>query len=254
MKIKQILEKLEIRNLDEASPEDRKSNSFVFRGLPNELALTIGNYLRRILLSYIDGVAITGVRISNGKETLKSEFVPLEGVLETPPYIILNLKNLVLKARNESPGNVGEYTLNADIENSSDKEYTVTGNDIKSKNSELEVLNGDVYIATMSPYSALHLEIRCRKFWGFSKEGEKKLLIEEGLIAMDSNYNPVKNVSFRVDMVVVDLSNQEEQLTVNIKTNGSITPREALSSALDISNSINHVLLDRLGSLTSIPN
>ena len=71
--------------------------SFIFTKLPDNFAITLGNYLRRILLSYVKGISILGVKIGNDKEFIKSEFVSLGGLVETPPYFIMNLKNLVFK-------------------------------------------------------------------------------------------------------------------------------------------------------------
>ncbi|WNE41516.1 MAG: DNA-directed RNA polymerase subunit alpha [Mycoplasmataceae bacterium] len=245
MEINNLLENLKIQILDEKNKEE--FNSFVFINLPNEFAITLGNYLRRILLSYINGVAILAVKIENGKETIKSEFTPLEGLLETPPYLILNLKNLILKSKNNDLKIDDVFKLNIDIDNNSDNEYIVTGKDVKGHEGLIEILNPNVYLATVSPKSILKIDLHCKNSWGFKKESDQKISDkEEGLIVIDSNYNPVKNVSFKVNLVVVDLNKQEEQLILDIKTDGSITPKEALMSALKISKNINESLLGEL--------
>jgi DNA-directed RNA polymerase subunit alpha len=160
MEIKDLLNNLKIKNLDEKNKEE--SNSFVFINLPNEFAITLGNYLRRILLSYVNGVAILGVKIGNGKEQIKSEFVPLEGLVETPPYLILNLKNLVLKQKKEFDGEV--IKLNININNNTDNDYKVTGKDVESLDNCIEILNPEVYLATVSPNSILQIELYCRNY------------------------------------------------------------------------------------------
>jgi DNA-directed RNA polymerase subunit alpha len=243
MEIKDLLNNLKIKSLDDKNKDE--SNSFVFINLPNEFAITLGNYLRRILLSYINGIAILGVKIGNGKEQIKSEFVPLEGLVETPPYLILNLKNLILKSKKEFDEEV--IKLNININNNSDNDYKVTGKDVKSIEGIVEILNPEIYLGTVSPNSILNIELYCRSYWGFKKENDQKSLInEEGLIFIDSNYNPVKNVSFKVNLVVVDLDKQEEQLILDIKTDGSITPKQALVNALEVSKEINQLLLSEL--------
>ena len=242
MEIKDLLNNLKIKSLDEKNKDE--NNSFVFINLPNEFAITLGNYLRRILLSYINGVAILGVKIGNGKGQIKSEFVPLEGLVETPPYLILNLKNLVLKSKKEFDGEI--IKLNVNVNNNADNDYKVTGNDVKTEG-VVEILNPEIYLGTVSPNSILNIELYCRNHWGFKKENDQKLLVEEeGLIVIDSNYNPVKNVSFKVNLVVVDLDKQEEQLILDIKTDGSITPKQALVNALEVSKEINKLLLNEL--------
>jgi DNA-directed RNA polymerase subunit alpha len=160
MEIKDILKNLKIQSLDEKNKEE--SNSFVFINLPNEFAITLGNYLRRILLSYISGIAILGVKIGNGKELIKSEFVPLEGLLETPPYLVLNLKNLVLKAKKKDLEIDEIINLTIDINNDSDDEYKVTGKDVKDSKDLIEVLNPSIYLATVSPRSILKIELHCK--------------------------------------------------------------------------------------------
>ena len=121
METKDLLKNLEIQSLN--GKDKDKFNSFTFVNLPNELAITLGNYLRRILLSYIGGVAISALRISNEKETIKSEFVPLEGLVETPPYFILNLKNLVIKKKGDKLDPNQLFKLFIDIDNNTDNNY-----------------------------------------------------------------------------------------------------------------------------------
>jgi DNA-directed RNA polymerase subunit alpha len=246
MEIKDLLDNLKIKSLDKKKNEE-EFGSFVFTNLPNEFAITLGNFLRRILLSYINGIAIFGVKIGNDEGWIKSEFVPLDGLVETPPYLILNLKNLILKQKKEFSEKV--IKLNININNNTDSDYKVTGKDVKNfdNNDLVEVLNPEIYLTTVSPNSFLKIELYCGNSWGFKKESDQKILLEdEELIVIDSNYNPVKNVSFKVNLVVIDLDKQEEELILDIKTDGSVTPKQSLLNALEISKQIIESLLNKL--------
>lgn len=241
METKDVLKNFTIQEIDNKSQENFAS--FAFTKLPNDFAVTLGNFLRRVLLSYVKGIAIMGVKVGNGKEFIKSEFVPLEGLLETPPYLIMNLKNLVLAFKE---GFVADETikLSIDITNDSEEEYKVTGADVTDANNGVEVLNPTVYIATVSPKSSLHIEMHCKSAWGFKKAGDQKELeLEENLIIIDTNYNPVKSVAFKVNPVVIDLDQQEEQLILDIKTDGSVSPKQSLINSLEISKNISESLL-----------
>lgn len=240
METKDVLKDFTVQEL--GGKEQENSASFAFTKLPNDFAVTLGNSLRRVLLSYIKGIAILGVKVGNDKEFIKSEFVPLEGLVETPPYLIMNLKNLVLTSKNDFEG-TETIKLAIDITNDSQEEYRVTGRDVKDANGLVEVLNPELYIATVSPSSVLHIELYCKSAWGFRKVGEQELNAEENLIVIDTNYNPVRSVAFKVNPVVIDLDEQEEQLILDIKTDGSISPKQALINSLEISKNINEALL-----------
>lgn len=245
MEIKSFLDDLKIQVLSEEG--EKELSSFKFINLPSDFAITLGNYLRRILLSYISGVAILGIKVGNGKETVKSEFIPLKGLVETLPYLILNLKKLVIKSKRDNPNSDSVFKLNIEIENDSDSEYEVKGKDIKSSEGLFEILNPDIYLATVSPRSKLEIEMYCKSSWGFKKESAQSVIDkEEDVIIIDSNYSPVKNVSYKIDLVVVDLDKQEERLVLNITTDGSITPKEALINALKISETINKSLINKM--------
>jgi len=116
---------------EEITEDTPHSSSFVFRYLPPTAGLTVGNYLRRTILTSVKGVAPIGVEISDKNGPAKSKFTALVGVVETTPYLILNCKKIVLEIKEEKDEIV---CLEMDIENSEDKEYTVTANDFR-KNS-----------------------------------------------------------------------------------------------------------------------
>ncbi|HXN54537.1 MAG TPA: hypothetical protein VN854_01055 [Mycoplasmatales bacterium] len=231
---------------EKKSLNKKNESSFVFGNLPSESAITLGNYYRRVILSYIKGVSIFAVRISNGKQQLTSEFSTLEGLIETPPYLIMNLKKLTFSLEDDFNENeILESEIN--IENNSSSDYIVKSSDIINKNEEVKILNSDIYLATISPYSSFKVDIYCKNSWGFKKHIPKiNEDVNEGLILVDSNYNPILNVSFDIDFVATGIETQEEKLVLNIETNGSLTPRDALINALEFSLSINETFLDIL--------
>lgn len=245
MEINNLLKNFKIQKISDKNEEN--FDSFVFTKLPDNFAITLGNYLRRILLSYVKGVSILGVKIGNKKGFIKSEFVPLEGLVETPPYFIMNLKNLVMKLKEEDYDDADKnIELLIDIDNDKDEEYRITGNDVKDPNNLIEIVNSDIYLGTISPRSSLNVELHCKNSWGFKKARDQKDIDLEDLIVIDTNYNPIKSVSFKVVPVVVDLDKQEEQLVLYIKTDASISPKEALKNSLEISKKISSSLLSCL--------
>src|ERR1700735_3325375 len=146
---------------EKKSLNKKNESSFVFGNLPSESAITLGNYYRRVILSYIKGVSIFAVRISNGKQQLTSEFSTLEGLIETPPYLIMNLKKLTFSLEDDFNENeILESEIN--IENNSSSDYIVKSSDIINKNEEVKILNSDIYLATISPYSSFKVDIYCK--------------------------------------------------------------------------------------------
>jgi DNA-directed RNA polymerase subunit alpha len=243
MEINNLLKNFKIQKI---SGKDGESfDSFVFTKLPDNFAITLGNYLRRILLSYVEGVSILGVKIGNKKGFIKSEFVPLDGLVETPPYFIMNLKNLIMKLKEENYDDTDKnIELSINIDNDKDEEYIITGNDVKDPNNLIEIVNSDVYLGTISPKSSINVELHCKNHWGFKKAKDQRNTDLEDLIVIDTNYNPIKTVSFKVVPVVVDLDRQEEQLVLYIKTDASISPKNALKNSLEISKRISNSLLN----------
>jgi len=178
--------------------------------------VTLGNSLRRVLLSSIEGTAVTSVRI----EGVQHEFSTIEGVLEDVSEIILNIKNLVLRSYSKAPKKI--Y-----IKASEEKE--VTGKDVIVDES-VEVVNPDLHIATLtSPQAKLNIEMEVGKGRGFvPAEMNKKEDMPIGVIPIDSIFTPVKRVSFRVENTRVGKKTDYDRLILEIYTNGSIEPKEAL--------------------------
>lgn len=240
-------------NIEELKSKEKKNeSSFVFNNLPNELSVTLGNYYRRIILSYTSGISIFALKMSNKSQILESEFSTLEGLLETPPYLILNLRNVLISLKEELQQGEDDqiFNLEIDIENNSDNDYVVKSGDIKDLSGKLEIIDPDVYIATLSPFSSLKIEIYCRNSWGYKRSDEKSFSNnfdeKKGLILIDSNHNPIINVSYANDFVVTGLEEQNEKLIIKIETNGSLSPKEALVRALKLSLKVNEKVLGSL--------
>jgi DNA-directed RNA polymerase subunit alpha len=197
---------------------------FEFRPLEPGYGITIGNALRRILLSSLEGYAITSVKIEN----VDHEFSTIKGVVEDVTEIILNLKQVRFKRQiQESKGETVSLTLTG-----SDK---FTAADIGKHVNEFEVLNRDFVICNLDPKVKLKMELTIGKGRGYVPAEENKpanALI--GLIPIDSIFTPVRNVKFMVENFRVEQKTDYEKLIIEITTDGSISPKEALKEAADI--------------------
>lgn len=180
---------------------------------------TIGNALRRVLLSSLPGSAITSVKISG----VNHEFSTIPGVLEDAVEIILNLKKIKFKMYVDD-----SVKLSLKV----NKEGKVTAGDIKG-NSDVEISNKDAYIATVTDKNGeFEMEIKIEKGIGYmpiEQQGDEKL--EIGNIAMDAIFTPVKKVNYRVENMRVGKMTNYDKLILEIQTDGSITPEEAFKSA-----------------------
>ncbi|MEK7178525.1 MAG: DNA-directed RNA polymerase subunit alpha [Patescibacteria group bacterium] len=184
--------------------------------------LTIGNTLRRVMLSSLTGAAITSIKIKD----VNHEFSTLSGVLEDVVEIILNLKQVRFKVYSDEPQTV---TLKAR------GEKKVLAKDIKTV-SQVEIINPDAHIATLTSKNAsLEMEIRVEKGLGYSAiESRKREKQEIGTIAVDAIFTPIKMINFEVeDMRVGDKTNYN-RLRFDIETDGTITPAEALTNAANL--------------------
>jgi DNA-directed RNA polymerase subunit alpha len=183
---------------------------------------TLGNSLRRVLISSIEGTAVTSVRF-NG---VLHEFSTIPGVVEDIPQIILNIKGLVLKSHTRSP-----KTMHVE----KNEKGEVTGKNITVDNA-IEVLNPDVHIATITKAGKFRLEIEVGRGRGYvPAERNKKEGEPIGVIPIDSIFSPVKRVNFHVENTRVGQMTDYERLILEIWTNGSITPKDALLYASNIS-------------------
>ena len=203
---------------------ERRENyaKFVIEPLDRGFGITLGNALRRVLLSSIPGAAVTYVKI----DTVLHEFSTIPGVVEDTVDLLLNLKGLPLKLNTDDPK---VLTLNV----SGAKE--VTAGDI-SPDADVEILQPDYHIATMTKKDAkLSMEIGVEKSRGYvTADRQKNIEHMIGLIPMDSIFSPIRKVNFTVDDTRVGQSVDFDRLTLEIETNGSITPDDALSEAANI--------------------
>src|SRR5574337_984532 len=179
---------------------------------------TIGNALRRVLLSSIDGAAITAVKI----EGVMHEFSSIPGVVEDATDIILNLKQIPLKMNVEGP-----KTLYLNV----DKLGEVTSRMIQ-EDPDIEILDKDVSIATVSEGGSLHIEMRVKIGRGYvsaEKNFDEDLPI--GYIPVDSVHSPLRKVNYTVEAARLGQMTDYDKLTLDVWTNGAVTPQDAISLA-----------------------
>jgi len=205
--------------IESSSPSYGK---FVCEPLERGYGTTIGNSLRRIILSSLYGAAITAVKFENAMH----EFSVIEGVLEDVSEIILNLKNIRLRMTDAGPRYL---TL------SSEGEGDVTAKDFVSEDSVVEVLNTDQHIATLKPGAKIVMTATVRLNRGYSLSEENK--DEEapvGTIPIDSIFSPIKRVNYVVSNARVGQKTDYDKLTLEVWTDGSIQPEDAVAYAAKI--------------------
>jgi DNA-directed RNA polymerase subunit alpha len=179
---------------------------------------TVGNAMRRVLLSSIEGAAVTAVKI----EGVLHEFSPIQGVVEDATDIILNLKQIPIKLHSDS---VKTLTLR------SSKSGEVRAKDIEA-DGDVEILEPDAHIATVSDGGKLEMELRIRRGRGYisaDKNFDEDLGI--GWIPIDSVHSPVKKVNYVVEAARIGQTTDYDKLTLEVWTNGAVTPRDAVSLA-----------------------
>ncbi len=201
-----------------------KFGKFEFRPLEPGYGMTIGNALRRILLSSLEGYAITGIKIDG----VEHEFATIPGVIEDVTEMILNLKKVRFKRKVEG---VEDEKLTILISGQS----TFTAEDINRFLSGFEVLNGDLVICNMDPSVNLKMEMTIQKGRGYVPGSENMPEnAEEGYIPIDSIYTPIRNVKIEIDNYRVEGKTDYEKLVLEIDTDGSINPTDALKEAAKI--------------------
>jgi DNA-directed RNA polymerase subunit alpha len=178
---------------------------------------TLGNSLRRTLLSSIPGAAVTQVRFDDALH----EFDTIEGVTEDVTDIILNLKDLVLQVFVDEP-----VTLRLDVRGPTD----ASAADVQSS-SDVDILNKDLHLATLNGKGRLAVDITVERGRGYVSAERNKTSNTIGVIPVDSIFSPVRRVSFSVEPTRVEQSTEFDRLVLDIETDGSISPREALASA-----------------------
>ncbi len=194
---------------------------FVVEPLERGYGITLGNSLRRILLSSLPGSAALNVKI----EGVRHEFSTIPGVVEDVTEIILNIKNVGFKLYTEE---------NKLVSLSVAKKGVVTAGDIVC-DSEIEVLNPDQYIATLNGDGALNIEIEVGTATGWcSADKNKQPSMPFGVIPVDSIFSPVKKVNINVENTRVGNVTDYDKLTLEVWTNGALTPKEAISQSAQI--------------------
>jgi DNA-directed RNA polymerase subunit alpha len=195
---------------------------FVIEPLDRGFGHTFGNSLRRVLLSSLEGAAVTSVKI----EGTAHEFTTLPGVREDVTDIILNLKNLVCRLHGESP--------EVEVHIARKGPGTVTASDIEAP-AELEILNPELEIASLSDRGRLELTLTIGRGRGYSpaelNRGPQHTI---GVIPMDSIFSPVRRVAYAVEAARVGQRTDYDKLTLDITTDGSVDPKDALAEAAEI--------------------
>lgn len=208
-------------NVEEISNEGRYGK-FVISPLERGFGITLGNALRRTLLSSLPGAAIVNVKIDGAEH----EFQNVDGIVEDVITIILNLKRVVLTVDSDDPN----YEKVVEIQHG---EGEVTAADIIHDN-DIKVINPELHIATVSSGGNLHMFLTIRRGVGFVSSVQNKEYTKSiGVITIDSIYTPIVNVAFNVEKTRVENVNVAsfDKLEIEVTTNGSITAKEALAIA-----------------------
>jgi DNA-directed RNA polymerase subunit alpha len=200
----------------DASTLTRTYGKFIAEPFERGFGTTVGNSLRRVLLSSIEGAAVTAVKIDG----VLHEFSPIPGVVEDATDIILNLKQIPLKLHSDQT-----KTLVIRV----DKPGEVRAKDIQA-DGDVEILEPEAHIATVSDHGKLHMEMRMKRGRGYvaaDKNFDEDLGI--GWIPIDSVHSPIKKVNYLVEAARLGQTTDYDKLTVDVWTNGSISARDAVS-------------------------
>ena len=198
--------------------ESNHYGKFELEPLDRGFGTTIGNALRRVMLSSLPGSAITSVKI----EGVMHEFQKIDGVVEDVTAIVLALKSVVIKNHSDEDKVIRLYA---------DKEGAVTAGDIE-RDADIEIVNPDLVIANLVKGGKLDMEMTVSNGRGYvDSKTNQKLLGENkvGVIAIDSLYSPIERVSYEVESARVGQNENFDKLIINVYTNGSITPEEAMA-------------------------
>ncbi|MDR2292158.1 MAG: DNA-directed RNA polymerase subunit alpha [Prevotellaceae bacterium] len=206
---------------------------FEFRPLEPGYGTTVGNALRRVLLSSLEGYAITSVKISG----IDHEFTTIPGVIENVVDIILNLKKVRLK-KNDSIEGIETEKVNINVSG----QTVLTAKDLNANMSVFKVLNPELVICNMDENTKFQMQLTIGQGRGWVPAEENKLEITEfGVIPVDSIFTPIINVNFTTEDFRVEQKTDYEKLIIEITTDGSVHPKEALKKAAKIL--INHFML-----------
>ncbi len=211
----QMPEKIEL----EESSSSKTFGKFIVQPLEKGFGVTIGNSLRRVLLSSLPGTAISAIRV----EGIQHEFSTIKGVVEDVSDMVLNLKQVRIRPVNKKAAKVV-------VKFSGEGKFTAA--DIQKASPEVEILNPDVHIATLNKEADFELELRLGRGKGYVPAEENKMADQPlGTIAIDSIFTPIKNVRYLVEPTRVGGQTDFEKLVMEIETDGSVTPRDALTHA-----------------------
>jgi DNA-directed RNA polymerase subunit alpha len=210
--------------------EEENRQRFAVSPLEPGFGHTLGNSIRRTLLSAIPGAAVTQVRFDEALH----EFTTLPGVKEDVTDIILNLKDIVLRVHNDEP-----VTLRCDKRGPGD----VTAGDLQLT-ADVEVLNPTLHIASLNAKGRLAIDVTVERGRGYASADKNKRSNTIGVIPVDSIFSPVRRVAFSVEPVRVEQSTDFDRLVIDIETDASLSPREALASAGDTLRSLVALVAD----------
>ena len=203
---------------------DDHTGKFEFKPLEPGYGLTIGNALRRVLLSSLEGYAITSLRIDG----VEHEFTSIDGVVEDVTKIVLNLKQVRFK-------NQVEEIDNETVKVSFNGKEQLTAGDLQEFISGFQILNPDLVIMNLDPKIAINFEFTIEKGRGYvSAEENKKHDVPFGTIFIDSIFTPIKHVKYTIEDFRVEQKTDYDKLIIEIDTDGSIHPKDALTEAAKI--------------------
>jgi DNA-directed RNA polymerase subunit alpha len=196
---------------------------FTFKPLQPGYGVTIGNAVRRVLLSSLEGYAITGLKIPG----VQHEFSTIDGIVEDVSEIILNLKSIRFKSISETP--------DKNISVSFNNKGTLTAKEIGNFSNSFEILNPDQEICTLSKNVKFSIELNVEKGRGYvTSEENKSNSLDVNFISIDSVFTPIINVKYNIENTRVEQKTDFEKLVIDIETNGSIHPEDALKGAAQI--------------------
>jgi len=214
----------------EEQPLSDERSRFVIEPLEPGFGHTLGNTMRRTLLARIPGAAITSVRIDG----VQHEFSTIEGVVEDVVDFILNLKQVVLRIDSDEP-----QTLYL----SSKGKGEVTAGDINAP-AGVEIANPDLHLATLSASGKLEIELTAERGVGYRSADRNQKSDTIGVIPIDSMFSPVRKVSYTIGLTQVGQRTDFDSLVLDVDTDGSVTPREAMSSAGDTLRNLFELIAD----------
>lgn len=201
--------------------EEKNKGVYEIDGLYPGYGHTLGNSLRRIILSSLPGASITSIKIDG----VSHEFQTLDGIKEDVIVVILNLKRIRFKMLSDEPQTV---TLSIKGPKEVKAENIKTGG-------QVEILNGDLHVAEVTGKVNLNIEMKIEKGLGFiPKEIFQKEKVDVGMIAVDAIFTPIRRVSYEVENMRVGDKTNHNRLRISIETDGTLTPREALARSIEI--------------------